>query len=93
MTVGRLFPSWLMCVIGTMILVVPVLPTRASAPPDVTPQLAACATEDGAGMALCWWDAHTRGNGRGTSVVSGDCAEDITRIGWCVKVYRMGRTG
>lgn len=37
----------------------------------------ACDTEDGAGMALCWWDAQQQGNGQGASVVSGDCAPSI----------------
>lgn len=39
--------------------------------------LPTCAEEDGAGMALCYWDAQKQGNGMGTSVVSGDCAPDI----------------
>lgn len=42
--------------------------------PSPTPTMPACVTEDGSGQALCWWDAQRRGNGLGTSVVSGDCA-------------------
>lgn len=49
-----------------------VLPT-----PSATPTLPACVTEDGAGQALCWWDAQAQGNGMGTSVVSGDCAPSV----------------
>lgn len=37
----------------------------------------ACTTEDGAGMALCTWDAQKQGNGQGESVISGDCASSI----------------
>lgn len=39
--------------------------------------LPTCTTEDGAGQALCWWDAQRQGNGQGNSVVSGDCAPSI----------------
>lgn len=45
--------------------------------PMATPTYPACIAEDGAGMALCTWDAHTMGNGQGTSVISGDCAPAI----------------
>lgn len=45
--------------------------------PTSTPALPACITEDGAGQALCWWDAQQQGNGMGNSVVSGDCAPSI----------------
>jgi hypothetical protein len=44
------------------------------ATPGPTPTLPACVTEDGAGQALCLWDAQHMGNGVGTSVISGDCA-------------------
>lgn len=49
-----------------------ILPT-----PSATPTYPACTVEDGSGQALCTWDAHTMGNGQGTSVVSGDCAPAI----------------
>jgi hypothetical protein len=59
----------------------PVQPAErhASAPVAVTPTLPSCPTNDetGAGMALCYWNAQAMGNGRGTSVVSGDCAPMI----------------
>lgn len=45
--------------------------------PTATPSYPACLTEDGAGQALCWWDAQTQGNGQGHSVVSGDCALSV----------------
>ena len=45
--------------------------------PSATPTLPACVTEDGAGQAVCWWDAQAQGNGMGTSVVSGDCAPSV----------------
>jgi hypothetical protein len=45
--------------------------------PTPTATLPVCVTEDGAGMALCTWDAQTQGNGQGTSVVSGDCAPSV----------------
>lgn len=48
-----------------------ILPT-----PSATPTLPDCVTEDGAGMALCTWDAQRMGNGIGESVISGDCAPD-----------------
>jgi hypothetical protein len=44
---------------------------------EQTPTLPSCPDEEGAGMALCWWDAQAQGNGKGTSVVSGDCAPSI----------------
>lgn len=55
-------------------------PAMASPTPTMGTEqsLPLCETEDGAGMALCWWDADTMGNGEGTSVVSGDCAIDYT---------------
>lgn len=49
-----------------------------------------CDTEDGAGMALCWWDAQAQGNGQGNSVVSGDCAPSImgeSASALCVTLY------
>lgn len=60
--------------------------------------LPACVVEDGNGMALCWWDAQAHGvgrNGRGTSVVSGDCAPDIMRGDWalCVRLYTVPESG
>lgn len=45
--------------------------------PSATPSLPSCLTEDGAGMALCTWDAQTQGNGQGASVISGDCAPAV----------------
>lgn len=51
--------------------------TRVQTPAPVAPSLPACITEDGAGMALCTWDAASQGNGKGRSVISGDCAPDI----------------
>lgn len=45
--------------------------------PTATPTYPACITEDGAGQALCWWDAQRQGNGEGTSVLSGDCAPSV----------------
>lgn len=58
--------------------------------PTVTSTLPACVTEDGAGQALCWWDAAKQGNGQGTSVVSGDCAPSIMgqdTSALCVNLY------
>ncbi len=46
--------------------------------PSATPSLPVCVTEDGTGQALCTWDAKAQGNGKGTSMISGDCALDIT---------------
>ena len=57
-----------------------------------TPSLPPCLTEDGAGQALCYWDAATQGNGRGTSVVSGDCAPSVVgseASPLCVRVHAM----
>ncbi len=53
----------------------------------------ACEQEDGAGVALCWWDAQAKGNGKGTSIISGDCAADYVG-GYeasvlCVKLHAM----
>ena len=50
--------------------------TNAPAPTATTNPAGypACVTEDGAGQALCWWDAQRQGNTYGDSVVSGDCA-------------------
>lgn len=59
----------------------------------VQDSLPTCETEDGAGMALCWWDAQTMGNGMGTSVVSGDCAPDYVGgmdiSALCVKLHHQ----
>lgn len=58
----------------------------------VTPDgLPACVTEDGAGVPLCWWDADSRGNHIGTSVLSGDCAPDVMggRSALCVRLYNV----
>lgn len=44
-------------------------------PTASTPSYPACTEEDGAGQALCYWDADTQGNGQGTDAVSGDCAD------------------
>lgn len=55
--------------------------------------LPACIEEDGAGMALCYWDAEHMGNGMGMSVISGDCApdyvggQDVSDL--CVRLYAM----
>lgn len=56
-----------------------------------TKGLPECESEDGTGMALCEWDAATMGNGKGTSLISGDCAPSIVG-GWltasrCVLLY------
>lgn len=52
--------------------------------PSATPTMAQCATEDGAGQALCMW--------QGT--VSGDCAPSVMgdsyTSGVCVQVHSMG---
>lgn len=58
--------------------------------PTPTNTLPACITEDGAGMARCYWDAQAQGNGMGTSMVSGDCAlapeaSDLTAM--CIALY------
>jgi hypothetical protein len=42
--------------------------------PTTEVPLPSCVTEDGAGQALCMWDAQSQGNGQGTSIISGDCA-------------------
>lgn len=56
----------------------PTVPTNTDdSPRTEAHSLPTCTTEDGAGMALCWWDAREQGNGQGTSVVSGDCAPSI----------------
>jgi hypothetical protein len=61
----------------------PVLSTPTSANP-----YPACITEDGAGQALCMWDAQHSGNGMGISVVSGDCAyEDGYMVNVCVTLH------
>jgi hypothetical protein len=49
-----------------------------------------CRTEDGAGQALCWWSASRQGNGKGRSVVSGDCAPAVvgaSAVKACVKLH------
>ena len=62
-----------------------------AAPSATTPSYPPCVTEDGAGQALCMWDAHTMGNGEGSSVLSGDCAPayvggyDVSAV--CVALY------
>lgn len=75
------------------------LPTPSATTPvvDTAPHggysLPPCITEDGAGQALCMWDAQTMGNGMGTSVISGDCApdyvggEDVSAL--CVRLYAV----
>lgn len=56
----------------------PTVPTNTDGTPRTEAHsLPTCTTEDGAGMALCYWDAQRQGNGQGTSVVSGDCAPSI----------------
>ncbi|KAI4218791.1 MAG: hypothetical protein L6R40_008751, partial [Gallowayella cf. fulva] len=54
----------------------------------------ACASEDGAGMVLCTWQADSMGNGEGTSITSGDCA---TYVGYtqelCINTHAMGQGG
>lgn len=56
--------------------------------PSATPSLPVCVTEDGAGQALCTWDAHAQGNGYGEDVISGDCAyEDSTTRELCVTLH------
>lgn len=82
--------------ITTVALSVPAAPTRVTnAPTHVapTPTMAACATEDGAGQALCYWNAQEQGNGYGESVVSGDCAPDVMgneASALCVRLYAQG---
>jgi hypothetical protein len=50
-----------------LILVTVLLPAQSpsTAPvllaPSATPTLAMCITEDGAGQAVCWWDAQAQG--------------------------------
>lgn len=65
--------------------------------PTATPALPVCVVEDGSGQALCMWDADTMGNGEGMSVVSGDCALDITgnedTQAVCVNVHHNGVKG
>ena len=69
--------------------------------PSATPALPPSASEDGAGMALCWWDATLvipgRSNGKGTSMVSGDCALDITKDertqSKCINLHHNGQEG
>jgi len=72
-------------------LSIPAPPERHSNAPIVpspTATLPACVTEDGAGQALCWWNAQAQGNGMGTSVVSGDCAyEDEMLRGICASLH------
>jgi len=71
--------------------------TMVSVTPTATPSLPVCVVEDGAGQALCMWDAHRAGNGMGTDVVSGDCAltlthDDMTQ-GMCLNVHHDGVDG
>lgn len=58
--------------------------------------LPACRTEDGAGQALCWWDAKHRGNHKGRSVISGDCAPSVMGKAYvvrlCVKLHAQPAT-
>lgn len=66
--------------------------TPAQPTPSATPSYPPCVTEEGAGQALCWWDAQTQGNGEGTSVVSGDCAPSVVgmdSVNTCVVVHGM----
>jgi hypothetical protein len=53
--------------------------------------LPACKVEDGNGQALCWWDAKRRGNHKGRSVISGDCAPsvmgNVRTVRLCVKLH------
>lgn len=62
--------------------------------PTATYTLPACGTEDGAGQALCMWDAQSMGNGQGTTVVSGDCSlyHNKTRS-LCLNVHTQGQEG
>lgn len=56
--------------------------------PSATPTYPACVTEDGAGQAVCWWDAQRQGNGLGESVLSGDCAyEDERTRTLCINLH------
>ena len=75
-----------------IILPTPTVPTiTPSSPVSVAPSMPACIEEDGAGMALCWWDASEQGNGVGTSVISGDCAPEYVGgqsiSDMCVSLY------
>lgn len=64
-------------------------PALSTSAPSPTNTLPACAVEDGSGQALCMWDAQEQGNGRGTSVVSGDCAPSVMGedSALCVQVH------
>lgn len=67
-------------------------PTRTypvtNAPVSVAPSYPACITEDGAGMALCTWDAQAQGNGYGEDAIGGDCAyEDSTTREMCITLH------
>lgn len=76
-------------------------PSPAPVPAVSAPtSLPACLQEDGAGMALCTWDARRQGNGPeriaqgrwpGRAVISGDCARDaITAddaVSLCVRLH------
>lgn len=70
-------------IIAAIVALAWLTPAESNAPavfipaPSATPTYPACLTEDGAGQALCYWDAQSQGNGQGTSVLSGDCAPDI----------------
>lgn len=63
--------------------------------PSPTHTMPACETEDGAGMALCYWDAQGNGNGKGNSIISGDCAAEwiggMAAQNECVMLYTMGQ--
>jgi hypothetical protein len=56
--------------------------------PSTAPSYPVCATEEGAGQALCTWDGSAQGNGQGESILSGDCAynEERTRT-LCINLY------
>ena len=96
--IRRAFYALLSCIVLTvgiaLALSIPTSTTErfTNAPTQHAPTvtLPMCDTEDGAGMALCWWDAQRQGNGQGTSVVSGDCAPSImdeVTSQWCVLLH------
>lgn len=64
--------------------------------PSASPTLPACAAEDGAGQALCYWDGATMGNGKGRAIISGDCAPEYvggeTASAECVATHTMPST-
>lgn len=81
MRISRMLPLSIAALL-TLALAVPAMAphsdVQGTASPSPTFTLPTCLDETGSGMALCTWDAQTQGNGMGTSMISGDCAIDIT---------------